>query len=152
MAIYRIAVRTTATGAVANAAAAAVWNPSTTRTIRLREIWVASTTAGLSNLGLLRITARGTATALVAALQQADGREVAAPSLFAIDTAASVQPTLDVATAYQWRWNLPASIGAGVIAVFSPSGILIPVGAGIALVTPPAVILPVSDVTFVVED
>lgn len=153
MSTFMVAGRTTATAATANVAAAGIWNPHATARIRLREMWVASTTAGVSNLGLLRTSARGTATGRTVVLSENIGNDNASVSGFALDLAYTVQPTYVSATAYLGRWNLPGAIGAGVIITFpGDQGIAIYPGAGIALVTPTAVILPVSDVTFVVDE
>ena len=153
MSIYLITGRTTATGAVANVAAAGIWNPHATARIRLKEIWIASTTAGVSNIGLLRTSARGTATGRAVVLSENVGNDNASLSGFSIDLAYTVQPTYVTATGYLGRWNLPAAVGAGVILTMpGEQGIAIYAGAGIALVTPTAVIFPVSDVTFVIDE
>ncbi len=152
MSVFLVTGRTTATAATANVAAAGIWNPHTTSRIRLVEIWIASTTAGASNIGLLRTSARGTATNRAIVLSESVGNDTASPSAAAIDLAYTVQPTYVSATAYLGRWNLPAAIGAGVILTFPAPGLAIYPVAGIALVTPTAVILPVSDVTFVIDE
>lgn len=151
--ISGIAGRTAATAATANHAAAGIWNPHATDRIQLVGIDVVLTTAGLANLGVLRNTARGTAGSTVTPAIQSDfERGIAPPSGYLLDLATyTVQPTLDSATAYIWRWNLPAAIGAGIAYRF-PRSIRIPPGAGIVLVTPVAVIFPASDVTFWIED
>ncbi len=152
MSVFVIAGRTTATAATINVAAAGIWNPHATARIRLTEIWIASTTAGASNIGLLRTSATGTRTARAVVLSENIGNDNASISGFSIDLAYTVQPTYVSATAYLGRWNLPAAIGAGVILTMPGAGIAIYPLAGIALVTPAAVILPVSDVTFVIDE
>lgn len=152
MSVFYLTGRTTATTATANVAAAGIWNPHATARIRLVEVWIASTTAGVSNLGLIRTSARGTATGRTVVLSENTGNDNASVSGVAIDLNYTVQPTYVSATAYLGRWNLPAAIGAGVILTFPEPGLAIYAGAGIALVTPTAVILPVSDVTFVIEE
>lgn len=153
MSEIRVSGRTVATAATANHVAAQIWNPHATLRITVTEMHCAITTAGLANLGLARSTARGTAgSTITPAIQNEAGREVAPPSGLLLDLAAfTVQPTLDSSTLYLDRWNLPAAIGAGVILPFVP-GLVIPPGAGLCLLTPPAVIFPASDVTFVVDD
>lgn len=148
-----IAGRTAATAATANHAAAGIWNPHATDRIKLVGVDVVVTTAGVANLGLLRATTRGTpGSTITPVIQSTLARDVAPPSGFLLDLAAyTVQPTLDSAVAYLWRWNIPAAIGAGVIYRF-PAPIEIPPGAGIVLVTPVAVIFPISDVTFWIDD
>lgn len=152
MSTFIVTGRTTATGATINVAAAGIWNPHSTVRLRLTEIWVASTTAGVSNLGILRTSARGTATGRTIVLSESIDNDGAGLSAAAIDLNYTVQPTYVSATAYLGRWNLPAAVGAGVIITFPRNGIAIYPGTGIALVTPTAVILPVSDVTFVLEE
>ncbi len=153
MSTFMVAGRTTATAATVNVAAAGIWNPHASARIRLREIWIASTTAGVSNIGLLRTSATGTRTARAVVLSENIGNDNASLSGFSLDLVYTVQPTYVSATAYLGRWNLPAAVGAGVIITFpGDQGLAIYPGAGIALVTPMAVILPVSDVTFVIDE
>lgn len=152
MSDFIITGRTTATAATANVAAAGIWNPHATARLRLTEIWIAITTAGAANIGLLRTSARGTATGRTVVLSEGVGNDNASVSGFAIDLNYTVQPTYVAATAYLGRWNLPAAIGAGVIITFPGPGLAIYPSAGIALVTPTAVIFPVSDVTFIVDE
>ncbi len=152
MSVFLVTGRTTATAATVNVAAAGIWNPHATARIRLREIWIASTTAGASNIGLLRTSARGTVTSRAVVLSENIGNDNASISGLGIDLTYTVQPTYVTATGYLGRWNLPAAVGAGVIITFPDQGIAIYAGAGIALVTPTAVILPVSDVTFVIDE
>ncbi len=153
MATYSIGGRSAATAATANHAAAGIWNPHATDRIRIKEIWISVPTAAAAVIGLLRNTTRGTAGSTVTpAIQNADGRDVAPVSGFLLDLATySAQPTLDSATAYQWRWNLPATAGAGIIAVFNDP-IIVPPGAGIVVVTPTATVFPACDFTFIIED
>ncbi len=152
MSTFMVAGRTTVTGATINVAAAGIWNPHATARLRLREIWIASTTAGVSNIGLLRASARGTATNRPVVLSENISNDNASLSAFSLDLTYTVQPTYVSATAYLGRWNLPAAVGAGVIITFPDAGLAIYPGAGIALVTPQAVIFPVSDVTFVIDE
>ncbi len=152
MSTFMVAGRTTATAATVNVAAAGIWNPHATARLRLREIWIASTTAGASHIGLLRTSATGTRTARAVVLSENIGNDNASVSGFSLDLVYTVQPTYVSATAYLGRWNLPAAVGAGVIITFPDQGLAIYPLAGIALVTPMAVILPVSDVTFVIDE
>lgn len=153
MSVYRIGGRSAATLGTANHAAAQIWNPHVSVRLKVTEMHVAITTAGVANLGLLRTTVRGTPGSTVTpAIQSASDRELAPPSGFLLDLALfAVQPTLDSPTAYLERWNLPAAVGAGLILPF-PEGIVIPPGAGLAVVTPTAVVFPASDFSFAVED
>lgn|SRR3990167_3004161 len=149
---YAIGGRTAATAATANHAAAALWNPSSTKAIRLREVWVFKTAATVDNHGISRITARGTpgSTVTPSATTAFDTPRIAPQSGALLDLAAyTVQPTLGGLLLA--RANLPAAIGAGFIWVFAEP-IIIPPGEGMALITPEAVILQPSDVTFVWDE
>lgn len=150
MAHYVVGGRTAATAATARVVAAAIWNPSSSKRLHVWAVGVASTTAGVSNLGLARTTARGTASTTVTPDIDNEVERVAAPpSGFLLDLAFSGQPTVDASDLH--RWNLPAAVGAGVILPFRKP-IEVAAGAGLALITPTAVVLPVSDVFFDVED
>lgn len=149
---YAVGGRTVATAATANHAAAALWNPSTTKAIKLREVWVFKTAATVDNHGLRRITARGTAGSTVTpdSSTSLDTPRITPQSGALLDLAAyTVQPTLTGVLLS--RANLPAAIGAGFIWVFAEP-IIIPPGEGLALITPEAVILQPSDVTFVWDE
>ena len=141
--------RTAATAATANVAGAALWNASAVKAIFVTQISWAKTVATADNLGIVRISTRGTAGSTVTPVQQNDNDYQAAPPSGALlDLASySVQPTLISSTAYMFRWNMPASIGSGFILPL-PDVITIPPGTGLCLVTPPAVILQPGDVSF----
>lgn len=146
---YMAGNRTTATAATANVAGAALWNPSTVKSLFVTAISWSKLAAVVDNLGLVRISARGTPALTVTAVAQNDvDADATPPSGALLDAGAySVQPTLVSATAYMFRWNLPATIGAGFMLPF-PRCIRIPAGQGLCLVTPPAVILQPADVSF----
>lgn len=147
MSDYVLGGRTAATAATANVVGAALWNPHSTIPLRVTEISWAKTVATVDNLALIRITARGTASATATPVIGNDLlRGVAPPSGAVLDVTYSAQPTLDGAV-YLYRWNLPAAIGAGIFWSFR-SVIRIPPGTGLALVTPVAVVLQPADVTF----
>ena len=113
-------------------------------------MWIANTVATAFNLSLTRATARGTAsTTSTPAAGNAIENDSAPPSGFVIDTAWSVAPTISAVDMI--RWNIPATIGAGVILPF-PDPITIPFGTGLALIAATATIFQPCDVTWVIGD
>lgn len=147
---YSIAGRSVATGATANAVGTALWNPSTAKPIWVCEIKAFKTVATVDNPGLVRITARGTATLTVTPdIDNDKSRRLTPPSGALLDLTYSAQPTL--ADPYLERTNLPAAIGSGLIWVYpnEDDWIEVPPGTGLAIATPVAVILQPMDVTFV---
>lgn len=146
---YSVGGRSAATAATANHVGAALWNASSTRALWVTQISWAKTVATADNIALARISARGTAGSTVTPVQQNDATYDAAPPTGALlDLAAySAQPTVISTAAYMWRWHMPAAIGAGFILPW-PGALLVPPGAGLALLTPPATVLQPADVTF----
>ena len=149
---YAVAGRTVATAATANHVAAQLWNPHGSKSIYVREIWVFSTTAGVSNIQIIRSSARG-ATPTATATPDADNafdRRAVPPSAAVLELATfGTQPTL--AGPQMGQVNLAAQIGAGIIIPF-PQPIEVPFGTGLCVSTPVAVILPASDVTAVWDE
>ena len=149
---FRVNGLTAATAASADHALASLWNPHATARIRLVEISVVATTAPAagSGLELRRITTRGTPGSTVTpGIQNHDARELAPPSGVLLDLAAFTgQPTLEANGL--WGWILGAVIGSGFIYPI-PRGLVIPAGAGIALVNRAAIAVPACEVTFVWE-
>jgi hypothetical protein len=128
--------------------AAALWNPSSTQYIHLREIWLFKTTATVDNHAPYRITTRGTPGSTVTPnANNCHGQTKVAPASGALlDLAAySVQPT--IGTPALVRANLPAAIGSGSIWIFNEPYVIAP-GEGVAIATPVAVILQASDISF----
>jgi hypothetical protein len=152
MAEYIVGGRSAATAATARHVAANVWNPHASDRIRIKEIWVCITTAGVANIGVARTTTRGTPGSTVTPDIDNDTVRGAAPnSGFLLDLAAfTAQPTVDGSDLL--RWNLPAAIGAAVIFSFREKPTEVPAGTGLAVITATAVVFPASDFTFVVED
>lgn len=144
---YYAAGRSAATAATANHAGAALWNPHATIRLQVREIHWIKTVATLDNLAVQRITARGTAgSTITPTIASSSQRGVDRPSGCLIDLATySVQPTLEGVPLL--RTNLPSAVGAGMMWSLAEP-IEIPPGAGLALITPTAVILQPADVTF----
>lgn len=115
-------------------------------------MWVCLTAATVCNLALARSTARGATPGATVTpdLDNSQNRGKAPNSAFVLELAAfGTQPTVDGSDLV--RWNLPAAIGAGVILPLRRP-VEVPAGTGLVLITPVAVLFPISDVTFVVED
>lgn len=137
--------RSANTAATANHAAACLWNAGTT-VVWVKQIVCTKTVATADNHCLRRATARGTAGSTVTPTSVFEARQNAAPSGVVLDLAAySVQPTL--AAGELKRDNLPATVGASWTWVFDEPIAIAP-GAGLAVVTPVAVILQASDFSF----
>jgi hypothetical protein len=148
MSRYRVGGRTVDTAATADNVGAALWNPSTSKGIYVEEVHWAKVGATVDNPGLVRISARGTATTTVTPdIDNDDANALAPVSGALLDVAYSAQPT--ITAPYMHRTNLAAAGGAGFIWTFRDPGIFIPAGEGLAIATPVAVILQDSDVTFV---
>jgi hypothetical protein len=150
---YRVNGVTVATAATDAHAVAALWNPHATARIRVVEISLVAVAAPGAGAGieLRRITARGTPGSTVTpAIQQHDARAIAPPSGALLDLAAyTVQPTLEAGGL--WGWVLGAVIGSGFIYPV-PLGIVVPPGAGLALVNRAAIIVPASEVAIVWQE
>lgn len=146
---FSVAGRSAATTATANHCGGALWNPSATKSIFVTQLSGSKTVATVDNIGLVRISARGTAGSTVTPVAQNDySFDAVPPSGALLDLGAyTAQPTIVAAGAYIWKWNTPAAIGSGFILPF-PKPLEIPAGAGLAIVTPPAVILQPYDYTF----
>ena len=153
---WSIGGRGLATAATSNHVLAQLWNPSTTRTIFVTAVSLAQTGAVVSNTALTRSSARGaTPTSTVTPTIASDWeRKIIPPSVAVLELATfGTQPPLDGVPLF--KWNNPASIGAGFIVPFESKdvqGIAVLPGAGLCLSTPVAVIHQVSDVTFFVYE
>lgn len=149
MKLYAANGKTAATAATIDVAIAALWNPSTVRSLYVKEIQVFKQTAGAADEPLIRrITARGTPTSTVTPTIRNDyDNDIAPPSGALLDLAYSAQPTMTAAEAL-FGTVQPASIGTGMIWVFGGDGIRVPAGAGLAIVTGIALAFPVSRITF----
>lgn len=125
MARYEIGVAKTSTAA---AGLICQLRAGSARDVRVFEIGVTATTAVAGEIALVRPTAVGatfTSSAVGAALDSATSAGVAV-----VDTAATTAPT--IGTNYMRRFQLPATIGAGVIWTF-PLGINVPTAGSIAI-------------------
>lgn len=145
---YRVGGRSAATAATVNHAYGGIWNPSASKSIYVMEIHLVKTVGTVDNHALARSTARGTPGSTVTPdADNHDAGQVVPQSGALLDLAAySVQPTL--ATPNLLHFNLPAVIGSGLIWTF-PEGIRVPAGAGLVIITPPAVIGQPSDISFI---
>jgi hypothetical protein len=149
---YSVSGRTAATAATANHCGAQLWNASSSRSLWVVEIHWVQTAAVVSNLGVVRTSARGaTPASTVTPDADNDFDGTAAPASGALlDLGAfGTQPTLG--SPVPFRWNLPAAIGSGLMWVF-PTPFRVLAGTGLAIHTPVAVILQPADVTFVWEE
>lgn len=147
---YAVAGRAAATAATADNVGAALWNPAAAKGLKVVEVHWFKITATADNLGIVRISTRGTQTLTVTPDADNDYERLVVPATGALlDLTYSAQPTLQ--TPYLKRINLPAAVGAGVMWVF-PIPIDVPFGTGLAIATPTAVVLQSADVTFVFDD
>lgn len=154
MARYAVSGITVVTGTGVADAIAEIWNPSTTKRIKLIELHIVKqVVTGVNDLILRRSTAKGTSGSTVTPSSVNEMEQIAAPpSAFTLELAAfSVQPTL--AAGPMHAAVVPASIGAAWIWVFGEANPLeIPSAAGIVLTQGTAIATPVSRITAVVED
>lgn len=152
MARYATNGKTSALTATADHALLEVWNPSTSKRIKVIQLWVVATAATAGELGVRRTSAKGTAGATITPSTQNEYEQVAAPpSSWTLELGAfSVQPTLKAAP-YMHGWETAASIGSGVMFIFDQE-VEVPAGEGLAVCCPVAVAYPAARVTAVVED
>lgn len=153
MARFIVNGKNAATAATIDHAVAAVWNPSSTKRIKLLELHIFKQAVGAADEPVLRrITTRGTPGSTVTPTAVNEWEQIAAPpSGFLLDLATyTVQPTLAASPLH--GCVIPAAIGAGIMWVFSGDGLEIPAGAGIAVTAGIALAFPASRITIVVED
>lgn len=158
MAIYRPTGTTGATAATDAHAVAEIWNPSGTKRIRVIEFSIVAAAAPGAGSGILfrRTSARGTAGSTVTpTAEHSDERDAAPDSGFLLDLATfSAQPTL-IAGDLHPAWVLAAVAASGIVYSFANAisrGIVVPPGTGLAVVNRAAIVVPASEVGFVVED
>lgn len=133
-----------------------VWNPSSTRIIRLRELSVIAVAAPGAGAGFVtrRSTAKGTAGATVTPTIEHHGDRINAPdSAFTIEMAAfSAQPTL-AAGELGPAWVFAATAASGILVpVLISIGLRVPPGQGVCLVNRAAIIFPAAEWTVIVEE
>lgn len=150
--MYTVRGRTAATAATADHAIAAMWNPHSTQRIKLVSL-ACFKQGGAGAAGdswrLRRISARGTAGSTVTPdIDHHSEAAVAPVSGVLLDLAAySVQPTLVTTSDFGLGWTAPAVQGAGIVYPI-PGGIIVPPGAGVAIVQVAATAWPASEITF----
>lgn len=116
MALYEASWTITTGAAAANAGV--FWNANASRIVWVRELGIFCGSAAIAtDLQLIRLATRGTQSTTVVGLPQ-DPADVAATATF--DSAWSAAPT--VGTGVLRRIYLPATVGAGVIWTWPPSG------------------------------
>ncbi len=151
--------RSAATAVTIDHALAALWNPSATVRLMVREVWICANAAPGAGaaLYLRRITARGTpGTTVTPTINNESELLLAPPSGALLDLAAySAQPThAPVVTNTAGKlaiWTFAAVAASGVIFPF-PRGIEIPAGNGLAIANQTGIIFPASDIVFVWEE
>lgn len=133
-----------ATAATADNAISGIWNPSTTKSIFVKEFHIFKTTAGAADIPKVRRTsARGTsASSFTPGIGCNLDHALAPESGLIIDLDWSAEPTL--VTGELYGAVVPASIGSGLMWVFGGEGIQVKAGAGLVLVTGSALAFPVS--------
>jgi hypothetical protein len=152
--LYRTKGTTVATAATADHAIAAIWNPHSTKRIKLVEFSIFAITAPAASAGFYfrRITARGTPGSTVTpGLEGSDQRDLIPPSGWLLDLAAySAQPTLATAPGIGPSFVFAAVAASGI--VLPMRSIEIPPGTGLAAVNRAAIAVVACDVGIIVED
>ena len=154
MATYRMSLASAASAATLAVPFSHLWNPHTTKRLRVTEIHLANTTAVATNVGILRTSTIGTTptTALATAvIAQAHNKDIAAASGAQTNGGTyATAPVCDTNTAFLERAIIPATIGAGIFFTFPvDEAIEIPPGQGLALCAATAVATAATITTFV---
>jgi hypothetical protein len=139
---YGLSGPTAATAATVDNAIFQIWNPSTTRSIFVKEIHLFKTTAGAADIpNIRRTSAKGTVTtSFVSAIEADFSHGLAPPSVAEINLVFSGQPTFAGTSARGLAGVcVPAAIGAGLMWVFeepitvkSATGLCVCTGSGLA--------------------
>lgn len=141
-----------ATTAATDDIAAHLWNPSTTKTIFVREVWFTKSAATADGQKLIRTTTIGTTPgATITPDIDNDVMLGLAPVSVAVMYTANFATEPVVAGPALAQTNLPAAVGAGFIWVFS-TAIAVPAGTGLAVASPTAVIIQIADITYVWDE
>jgi hypothetical protein len=147
---YTVSGLSVATAATADLVIAELWNPSSTKSLFVRELGVFKTTAGAADRPKLRrSTARGTAGSTVtpgAANHHAGG--VTAPATGAVLDINVFTGVPTLATGDLHQAVLSAGVGGGLIWNFGDEALEVPAGKGLCLCTGSALAFPVSTVYF----
>ncbi len=132
---------------------ASLWNPHTTKRIKVLEIGMSLTIipGGVTYFVLQRISARGTPGATITPdIQQGFTRDKAPLSGTILDMAPySVQPTYETGASLGWQ---NVYIPAYGLIYPMPHGIIIPHGAGLAIYNPALSGFPISIIWFCWEE
>lgn len=148
--MYTVRGANAATAATADHAICAMWNPHATQRVKILQwsLFKAAAGAAGDRIRLRRITARGTAGSTVTpGISNHSERGAAPVSGVLLDLSAySVQPTLDTID-MGIGWDAAAVAGAGLVYPI-PGGIVLPPGAGLAIIQVVATAWPVSEISF----
>ena len=150
---YAVAGRSADTAATADQCGAHLWNPSSTRSIFVREVHAVQIGATASNLGLIRTTTIGTTpgTTVTPDADNAFNRQATPPSASVLYLATFATYPV-VAAPYLYRANTPAAGGIATLWIMGDEPIHVPAGTGLGVATPIAAILQDSDFTFVWDE
>lgn len=142
-----------ATAATADHALFGVWNPDSAKRIKVLELGVFKSGAGVAadSVYVCRSTARGTAGSTVTpdADNAWDGDDIPASGWLLDLSSYSVQPTKG--SPNLWGWVAAAVAGSGIIWP-TPRGIWVPPGTGLVVAQRVATAWPASEVYAVVEE
>jgi hypothetical protein len=131
-----------------------IWNPSTSKRIKVLQIHFSKITAGAADEPVIRrSTARGATPATTTTPTSVmEYEQIAAPpSSFVCEFGAfGTQPTF--AAGHLHGFIVPAAVGSGLMWVFDDNGIEIPAASGLCVVTGIALAFPASRWTIIVED
>lgn len=155
MARYTAGGGTAASAATDAHAIFQVWNPSSTKRIRLLEIGISCFAAPGAGAGfvLRRSTARGTAGSTVTpSAEHSYQRDAAPDSGWLLDLAAfSAQPTL-ASGELGPGWVFAAVTASGIVYPIPGGNLEIPPGTGIVVANRAAIAFPTAEVWAVVDD
>lgn len=152
MSEWNVAGRSAATDAAANGVCAQLWNPHSTKRVRVNAVHLFHQAATTPQIGIRRSTARGATpgSTVTPTIASDTNRDIAPPSGAVLELANfTTEPTLEGVD--MWRWAPAAVAGSGVIWV-PRNGILIPPGSGLCIaVAAGTTAIGISDVTFECE-
>lgn len=157
---YSVGGRSAITDATLDGVAASLWNPSSTRSLWVAEIWCTKTVATADHHKIVRSSTRGTTpgSTVTPDADNAYSRQATPPTGALLDLANfATEPTLQGPELA--RTMLPAAIGAGFAFVFGGGvpgqGIEVPAGTGLVVAVPEIgteVAIQVSDFTYVWDE
>lgn len=154
MARYAASIKNAASAATAGLVLIQIWNPSTSKRIKVLQIHTAKVTAGAADEPVIRrSTAIGaTFATTVTPTSVYEYEQIAAPpSAFVIHGALiTTPPTLAAGELH--GFVISGAIGAGMMWVFDDNGIEVPASSGLCVVTGTALAYPASRWTVIVED